>query len=59
MSYRGRILKELERELEKYGIRVMGDEPGKKNRRLTVTDGQKTAVMITSLTPSDHRANRT
>jgi hypothetical protein len=58
MSKPDRILKEIEQALDRYGIRVTGDEPGRKNRRLTITNGMRTAVMITSLTPSDHRAKQ-
>jgi len=50
-----KLLKELDSYLEKYGITVKSMEMGKKHRKVWVTDGVKTAMIVVSISPSDHR----
>lgn len=50
-----KLLKELDSYLEKYGITVKSMEMGKKHRKVWVTDGTKTAMIVVSISPSDHR----
>jgi hypothetical protein len=51
-----KMFKELESLLEKYGITVKSWEMGKRHRKVWVTDGAKTALIVVSVSPSDHRA---
>ena len=51
-----KMFKELEAFLEKYGITVKNWEMGKRHRKVWVTDGSKTALIVVSVSPSDHRA---
>ena len=51
-----KMFKELEALLEKYGISVKSWEMGKRHRKVWVTDGAKTALIVVSVSPSDHRA---
>jgi hypothetical protein len=50
-----KMFKELESLLEKYGISVKSWEMGKRHRKVWVTDGSKTALIVVSVSPSDHR----
>lgn len=51
-----RMFHELKPFLDKYQIWVVKWEMGKRHRKVWVTDGQKTAMVIMSTSPSDHRA---
>lgn len=51
-----KLFKELEPYLGKYGIRVKSWEPCKRHRKVWVTDGTKTALIIVSVCPADYRA---
>ena len=51
-----KMFKELEALLEKYGISVKSWEMGKRHRKVWITDGAKTALIVVSVSPSDHRA---
>ena len=50
-----KMLKEVKQMLATYGIEVIGDELGKKHRRLRITSDGKYATIIVSISPSDHR----
>lgn len=50
-----KLLREMEGYLDKYGITVKSMEMGKRHRKVWVTDGSKTALIIVSVSPSDHR----
>jgi len=50
-----KLFKELDSYLEKYGITVKSWEMGKRHRKVWVTDGAKTAMIVVSISPSDHR----
>ena len=52
----GRLLKETEPFLSKYGIRIVDCKTCRKQRKVRVTDGDKTAMIVVSISPSDHRA---
>ena len=51
-----RMLKEMSRFLDKYGISVVNWEPSSRHRKVWVTDGFRTAMIVVSVSPSDHRA---
>lgn len=51
-----KMFKELEALLEKYNITIKSWEMGKRHRKVWVTDGAKTALIVVSVSPSDHRA---
>ena len=51
-----KMFKELEALLEKYNITIKNWEMGKRHRKVWVTDGAKTALIVVSVSPSDHRA---
>ncbi len=51
-----RLFKEIMPFLEKYGIEIKNWENCKKHKKVWVTDGMKTAIIIVSTSPSDHRA---
>lgn len=51
-----KMFKEMSRFLDKYGISVVNWEPTARHRKVWVTDGKKTAMIIVSVSPSDHRA---
>ncbi len=51
-----KMLKEVTRMLEKYGITLVGDERTKRHRRLWVSANGKTVAVIVAISPSDHRA---
>lgn len=53
---RHKLMKELEYFLNVYGISITKDEPTKRHRKVWVTDGTKTAMIVVSVSPSDHRA---
>ena len=53
---RHKLLRELEIHLQPYGISVVKDEILRRRRRLWVTDGTRTAPIVVSVSPSDHRA---
>lgn len=49
-----KMLKEITRVLEDYGIKVVGGfEFGRTHRRIQVTDGKKTAMVVISTSPSN------
>ena len=50
-----KMLKEVKQMLAAYGIEVIGDELGKKHRRLRITSDGKYATIIVSISPSDRR----
>ena len=51
-----RMLKEMSRFLDKYGISVVNWKPSKRHRKVWVTDGSRTAMIVVSVSPSDYRA---
>lgn len=51
-----RMLKEMSRFLDKYGISVVNWEPSSRHRKVWVTDGSRTTMIVVSVSPSDHRA---
>lgn len=51
-----KLLREIESYLQKYGITIKDSEMGKRHRKVWVTDGVKTAMIVVSISPSDHRA---
>lgn len=51
-----KMFKEMSRFLDKYGISVVNWEPSSRHRKVWVTDGSKTAMIVVSVSPSDHRA---
>lgn len=51
-----KMFKELSRFLGKYNISVMNWEPSARHRKVWVTDGAKIAMIVVSISPSDHRA---
>lgn len=53
-----KMLKELGVILATYGIVIVGNEMGRKHRKLRVSNGLKTATVTVAVSPSDHRAYR-
>lgn len=51
-----KMLKEVGVILATYGIKIIGNELGKKHRKLRVSNGTKSATIIVAVSPSDHRA---
>lgn len=51
-----RMFKEMSRFLGKYGISVVNWEPSSRHRKVWVTDGARTAMIVVSVSPSDRRA---
>lgn len=51
-----KMLKEVSIMLATFGIKVVGDERGKKHRKLRVSNGIKNAMIVVAISPSDHRA---
>lgn len=51
-----KMFKEMEPYLGKYGITVKNWENTRRHRKVWITDGVKTGVIIVSVSPSDHRA---
>jgi len=51
-----KMLKELSVMLATYGITIVGDKMGKKHRKLLVSNGDKTAMVVVAVSPSDKRA---
>lgn len=56
MASPAKILNELSRFLAQYGISITGDEFCRRHRKVWITDGTKEAMIIISVSPSDHRA---
>lgn len=52
----GRLFKEIEPFLAKYGISIIDWEMCRRHRKVRITDGTKTAMIVVSVSPSDHRA---
>jgi len=52
----GKLFKEIEPFLAKYGISIVDWENCRRHRKVCVTDGAKTAMIVVSISPSDHRA---
>ena len=50
-----RMMQELERYLEKYNLRIVDWQPGKRHRKVWVTDGSKQVMIVAAVSPSDHR----
>lgn len=51
-----KMFHELKPFLDKYQIWVVNWEMGKRHRKVWVTDGETTAMIVVSVSPSDHRA---
>lgn len=53
---RHKLFQELESIFEPYGITIVKDEMMKRHRKIWVTNGEKTAFITVSISPSDRRA---
>lgn len=51
-----KLFKELTPLLERHGIRITTREQTRRHWKVYVTDGTKQAMIIVSVSPSDHRA---
>lgn len=51
-----KALKEVTRMLAQHGISIVSDERTTRHRKLRVEQDGKTATIIVSISPSDHRA---
>lgn len=55
-AHPNKMFKEVPGFLEKYGISIVDRELSTRHWKVWVTDGAKRAMIVTSLSPSDHRA---
>ena len=53
---RHKLFKELDYFLSPHGISIVKDAQGRRHRKVWVTNGTKTAMIVVSVSPSDHRA---
>jgi len=51
-----KMFKELATFLDKYSIKIVDKELGRRHWKVWVADDNKKAMIIVSLSPSDHRA---
>lgn len=51
-----KMFREVASYLDKYGITITDRELGGRHWKVKITDGKKRAMIIVSLSPSDHRA---
>ena len=51
-----KIFKEVANYLDKYGITITDRELGSRHWKVKITDGAKRAMIVISVSPSDHRA---
>lgn len=51
-----KMFKEMSQFLDKYGISVVSWEYSARHKKVWVTDGAKTAMIVVSVSPSDRRA---
>lgn len=56
MASPAKMLNELSRFLGQYGISIESSEFCSRHRKVWVSDGEKRAMIIVSVSPSDHRA---
>lgn len=55
-AHPNKMFKEVAGFLEKYNISIVERETTGRHWKVWVTDGKKKAMIVTSLSPSDHRA---
>lgn len=55
-AHPNKMFKEVSGFLDKYGILIVDREISGRHWKVWVTDGAKKAMIVTSLSPSDHRA---
>lgn len=55
-AHPNKMFKEVSGFLDKYGISIVDRELSTRHWKVWVTDGAKKAMIVTSLSPSDHRA---
>ena len=55
-AHPNKMFKEVSSFLDKYGISIVDRELSNRHWKVWVTDGVKKAMIVTSLSPSDHRA---
>ena len=55
-AHPNKMFKEVSGFLEKYGISIVERELSSRHWKVWITDGVKKAMIVTSLSPSDHRA---